>query len=514
MAAIAGSPIQPRPRLASVMPNCVTERYRSRRPTMDSATIAFLSPLRARERSCVARTLTRANSAATKKPLRATHSAATTRPHTGRKHYHEPPRRTGLNPHDRTRQPRLPALARGDARLGAPARRAGEVARNAHGRGRDRRRHRPRTDGARPDLRRTVRRGSSPGARRRSMIGGYTTIAVVLLLVVVGVEMDLGVLRRRGSHRRAHRAARHRAALRQRRRPRPSPSGLGPARSGSAHADGAPPGRRAEHLRSAGHRQDAARPGSLQVGRRSSRHGVRDDRRRRRMARPVPPARTRPRRGRRRGVVREDGDPRRTLRRRIARRGAADHRRGDAPRGALGGVGVGPRAVARHPPRPLRRRRDAGDRPARDLRRIRRRPHRRRVLAHQRANARGDRRLRRQRLRSGLLRVDRAPRRLRGRLRSAPRDPRAGPRDDSQARRMQRRRARRRAQVASGARRRLRHERPRRDGHRPGRPGARGRVAQGPDVRRAGAHVARHVAAQRAGDEAPALRARSPTRTW
>jgi Kef-type K+ transport system membrane component KefB/mannitol/fructose-specific phosphotransferase system IIA component (Ntr-type) len=31
-----------------------------------------------------------------------------------------------------------------------------------------------------------------------SMLGGYTTLAVVLLLVVVGIEVDLGVLRRRG----------------------------------------------------------------------------------------------------------------------------------------------------------------------------------------------------------------------------------------------------------------------------------------------------------------------------
>jgi Kef-type K+ transport system membrane component KefB/mannitol/fructose-specific phosphotransferase system IIA component (Ntr-type) len=37
-----------------------------------------------------------------------------------------------------------------------------------------------------------------PGGAPQSMINGYTTIAVVLLLVVVGVEMDLGVLRRRG----------------------------------------------------------------------------------------------------------------------------------------------------------------------------------------------------------------------------------------------------------------------------------------------------------------------------
>ncbi|HEY8041537.1 MAG TPA: cation:proton antiporter [Polyangiaceae bacterium] len=47
----------------------------------------------------------------------------------------------------------------------------------------------------------------APGARgwlfptgpSEAMIGAYTTIAVVLLLVVVGVEVDLGVLRRRGA---------------------------------------------------------------------------------------------------------------------------------------------------------------------------------------------------------------------------------------------------------------------------------------------------------------------------
>jgi Kef-type K+ transport system membrane component KefB/mannitol/fructose-specific phosphotransferase system IIA component (Ntr-type) len=37
-----------------------------------------------------------------------------------------------------------------------------------------------------------------PGGAVRSMVGGYSTIAVVLLLVVVGLEVDLGVLRRRG----------------------------------------------------------------------------------------------------------------------------------------------------------------------------------------------------------------------------------------------------------------------------------------------------------------------------
>ncbi len=37
-----------------------------------------------------------------------------------------------------------------------------------------------------------------PSGTVQSMIGGYTTVAVVLLLVVVGVEVDLGVLRSRG----------------------------------------------------------------------------------------------------------------------------------------------------------------------------------------------------------------------------------------------------------------------------------------------------------------------------
>jgi len=37
-----------------------------------------------------------------------------------------------------------------------------------------------------------------PTGAPASMIGGYTTIAVVLLLVVVGLEVDLGVIRRRG----------------------------------------------------------------------------------------------------------------------------------------------------------------------------------------------------------------------------------------------------------------------------------------------------------------------------
>ena len=37
-----------------------------------------------------------------------------------------------------------------------------------------------------------------PSGPPESMLGGYTTVAVVLLLVIVGMEVDLGVLRRRG----------------------------------------------------------------------------------------------------------------------------------------------------------------------------------------------------------------------------------------------------------------------------------------------------------------------------
>ncbi|MDP9035292.1 MAG: cation:proton antiporter [Myxococcota bacterium] len=43
-----------------------------------------------------------------------------------------------------------------------------------------------------------VHRWLFPGGSPEAMIGAYTTTAVVLLLVVVGVEVDLGVLRRRG----------------------------------------------------------------------------------------------------------------------------------------------------------------------------------------------------------------------------------------------------------------------------------------------------------------------------
>src|SRR5215472_5156882 len=43
-----------------------------------------------------------------------------------------------------------------------------------------------------------VQRWLFPPGPPEWMVGGYTTVAVVLLLVIVGMEVDLGVLRRRG----------------------------------------------------------------------------------------------------------------------------------------------------------------------------------------------------------------------------------------------------------------------------------------------------------------------------
>ena len=280
-----------------------------------------------------------------------------------------------------------------------------------------------RADGARADLRRTVRRGSFPAAHaevddRR-------------------VHDDRGRpaarrRRRRDGPRRPAAARAHRA-----RSPGCSASccrSRAASRSGFCCPDsdlldpsrrtivGAAPGRRAQHLGAAGHRQDAARPRPLQVGRRPPRDGRGDDRRRRRVAGPLAAART--------GARRRASTRRRSRRRSLlggalrggaARRRAPDHRRGAAPRGARGGAAASGRvlslvillalfgaaatqAIGLHA----------------DLRRLRRRAHRGRVFAHQRADARGDRGLRRQRLRSGLLRVDRAARRLRRGVRPAP----------------------------------------------------------------------------------------------
>jgi hypothetical protein len=80
--AIAGSPIQPSPRLEKVMASCVTPRYRSSRTMACSSSfsrqlVAFFW------NRYVARSFTRANSAATKKPFRTTKRAARPSPSTG-----------------------------------------------------------------------------------------------------------------------------------------------------------------------------------------------------------------------------------------------------------------------------------------------------------------------------------------------------------------------------------------------------------------------------------------------
>src|SRR5437879_2333428 len=67
-----GSPIHPRPRLASVMPNCAALKKASRCCKMKSATFARRSPRFISGLNCVSRTFTRANSAATKNPFSST----------------------------------------------------------------------------------------------------------------------------------------------------------------------------------------------------------------------------------------------------------------------------------------------------------------------------------------------------------------------------------------------------------------------------------------------------------
>ena len=62
-----GSPIHPRPRLASVMPNCAALRNASNWPRIRLAALARRWPRRISTANCVSRTLTRANSDATKK---------------------------------------------------------------------------------------------------------------------------------------------------------------------------------------------------------------------------------------------------------------------------------------------------------------------------------------------------------------------------------------------------------------------------------------------------------------
>src|SRR5213594_649796 len=77
-AAKTGSPTQPRPRLARVMPNWQALKEASRLAITRRATFAPRCPLSMRGESCVSRIFTSANSAATKKPLSST-SATTAR---------------------------------------------------------------------------------------------------------------------------------------------------------------------------------------------------------------------------------------------------------------------------------------------------------------------------------------------------------------------------------------------------------------------------------------------------
>src|SRR5688572_28814863 len=70
--ATAGSPIQPRPRDESVIPNCVAEMYALRLFSIPSSRTAALSPSAAWVSIRDLRTATSANSLATKKPFAAT----------------------------------------------------------------------------------------------------------------------------------------------------------------------------------------------------------------------------------------------------------------------------------------------------------------------------------------------------------------------------------------------------------------------------------------------------------
>ena len=80
MRAKAGSPIQPSPSDATVMPSCVAERYSSRWCVSLRACRASCEPRRASSSRRVGLTLTSANSVATKKPLSRTRSTTAMRP--------------------------------------------------------------------------------------------------------------------------------------------------------------------------------------------------------------------------------------------------------------------------------------------------------------------------------------------------------------------------------------------------------------------------------------------------
>ena len=70
--AASGSPIHPRTNEVMVIPNCVAERYAVEWRSISRAILACQFPLIANGSICVSRTLTMANSAATKNPFRKT----------------------------------------------------------------------------------------------------------------------------------------------------------------------------------------------------------------------------------------------------------------------------------------------------------------------------------------------------------------------------------------------------------------------------------------------------------
>src|ERR1043166_3824743 len=72
-----GSPTQPSPKLAMVMPSCVALKYVLRWEMMFRAVLARRFPLATSGSSCVPRTRTKANSAATKNPFNSTRPRTT-----------------------------------------------------------------------------------------------------------------------------------------------------------------------------------------------------------------------------------------------------------------------------------------------------------------------------------------------------------------------------------------------------------------------------------------------------
>ena len=97
-----------------------------------------------------------------------------------------------------------------------------------------------------------------PGAPAE-MLSGYTTVAVVLLLVVAGLEVDLGIVRRRGKSALVVAALGIVMPARRRPRPRLPRPRLRGRRAGASRALRRLHGRRALDLGAAGGREDTPR---------------------------------------------------------------------------------------------------------------------------------------------------------------------------------------------------------------------------------------------------------------